>query len=117
MAGFIDSDGSVILRKAGIYFQPVIRVVGQNAELLYKLQEKLKEKRFSVSLRKIPKGGGKTWSYSKDYFTLEVYKRKDVFALLKTSIFETPRKNYKEEIDNEVTKYILRAQSVYLATH
>ena len=50
LAGFIDSDGSIIVRKTGKYFQPVIRLFGQNIELLTKLKDILEKSCYHISM-------------------------------------------------------------------
>lgn len=144
LAGFIDSDGSVIIRKSGKYFQSVIRAFGQNIDILSKLRNKLESLGYASSLLKnSPKGGGKTWIYKEDYFVLEIYKKEDVFRLLSILPIEHPEKvskktlamnlinnrtiswidveplirNLQNEISKEILESISLAEKEYVANH
>jgi len=144
LAGFIDSDGSVIIRKAGKYYQPIIRLFAQNLQLLNELKEKLEKSGYNPTLYKnFSKGTLKTWVYNKDYFTLEVYKRDEVFRLLKILPIEHPEKiprkylalmlinrnvvlwknvkprveKLKTQINKEIGQSILLAKHAYIEAH
>ena len=104
LAGFIDSDGSVILRKSGKYFQFVIRFFGQNLNLLNEIKKKLKFLGYNLSIHKGHSKGdvsyhkGIKFEYNKDYFTLEVYKKSQTIDLLNKIPIRHPEKIAKREM-------------------
>ena len=88
LAGFIDSDGSIILRKSGKYFQYVIRFFSQNLNLLLKIKDKLENLGYRLSIHKSHSKGtisyykGIKFIYNKDYYTLEIYRKEETLDLL-----------------------------------
>jgi len=87
-AGFVDSDGSVLIRKAGKYFQYVVKVFGQNTYILSQIKQYLAEMGFSPCLNKVFSAGrqriwkGRILRYNKDYYALEIYRKDDTLKLL-----------------------------------
>jgi len=104
LAGFIDSDGSVILRKSGKYFQFVIRFFGQNLNLLIEVKTRLEVLGYDVSIHKGHSKGDLSYhkcikfEYNKDYFTLETYKKSQTIDLLKKIPIRHPEKIAKREM-------------------
>ena len=88
LSGLIDADGSVLVRKAGKYFQYVVRIFGEDKQLLSEINERLTNLRFRPSFSRTFEAGrirywnGKLMRYNKDYFALEVYRKEDTLALL-----------------------------------
>ena len=98
LAGFIDADGSVILRKSGNYFQFVIRFFGQNLNLLNEIKGRLETLGYDLSIHKGHSKGdvnyhkGIKFKYNKDYFTLEIYKKSQTIDLLNKIPIRHPEK-------------------------
>ena len=61
LAGFIDSDGSVIVRKTDKWFQYVIRFFGQNLDLLNEIKRRLEILGYNLSIHKNHKRGDKSY--------------------------------------------------------
>lgn len=87
-AGLVDSDGSVLIRKAGKYFQYVVKVFGQNIGTLGQIKQHLVKMGFSPCLNKVFNAGyqriwkGRILRYNKDYYALEIYRKDDTLKLL-----------------------------------
>ena len=98
LAGFIDSDGSVILKKSGRYFQFVIRFFGQNLNLLLEIKKRLENLGYDLSIHKGHSKGdvnyhkGIKFEYNQDYFTLETYKKSQTIDLLNKLPIRHPEK-------------------------
>ncbi len=114
LAGFIDSDGSIIIRKTGQYFQFVIRVFGQDLRLLSFIRDRLIQLRFKPFIGRTFKAGSLrkknniVLRYNKDYFTLDITNRPDVIRLLGTLPIR-----HKEKIDRrELLLKIYRSKLV-----
>ena len=134
LAGFIDSDGSVMLKKAGNNIFYNIRFFGQNLNLLNEIKNKLKDFGFGSSLYLTHEKGytryvnGVMFRYNKDYYTLETRKG-DTIELLKKIPIRHPEKimkgglifkiyeqklNQWNKIEEEVSKVrVLIKQSTY----
>lgn len=89
LSGFIDADGSIMIKKKKKYLQFVIRVYNENLELLEKIQQKLGGFGFKGNIHRFGKKGetrnfnGKLIIYRKDYFALEISNKQDIKELLK----------------------------------
>jgi intein-encoded DNA endonuclease-like protein len=88
ISGFIDSDGSIIIRKTREYFQFLIRMFNEDIGLLKTIRGKLESYGFKTSLYINAKKGDKRVhkdvivSYNKDYWILEISNKRDVLRLL-----------------------------------
>ena len=104
LAGFIDSDGSVILRKSGKYFQYVIRFFGQNLDLLNEIKIRLENLGYNLSMHKNHKVGDKSYNngvlfkYNKDYYVLETFKKLQTLDLLIKIPIRHPEKIAKRDL-------------------
>lgn len=89
LSGLIDSDGSVLLRKAGKYFQYVVKIFGEDKLLLNEIDNRFRKLGFRPSFNRMSKKGEtRIWKdrvikYNKDYFALEIYRKEDTIKLLK----------------------------------
>lgn len=103
LAGFIDSDGSVMLKRAGKHIFYNIRFFGQNLTLLNDIKKKLKEFGFNSSVYLTHKKGyvhyrnKVMFRYNKDYYTLETRKIHTLDLLNKIPI-RHPEKIMKREL-------------------
>ncbi len=110
LAGFIDSDGSVIIRKSGKYFQYVIRLFGQNLELLNEIKLRLESLGYNLSIHKNHKIGDKIYNngilfkYNKDYYALETFKKAQTLDLLNKIPIRHPEKIAKKELIFKIQK-------------
>ncbi len=143
LAGFIDADGSIILRKSGKYFQFVVRFFGEDVDILSKIKLGLEKRGYTTCLYKnFTKGTKKTWVYKKDYFALEVFKKQQTISLLhilplqhsekvsrKKMIqilgaenqclwkdVQQPLQHLKNQISQDTKQSISMAEKAYLAT-
>lgn len=88
LSGFIDSDGSLIVRKTGRYIQFLIRVFNEDLELLRIIKRKLEYLDFHPHLDKISDKGeerlflGRRIVYNNDYFTVEISRKEEVKKLI-----------------------------------
>lgn len=88
LSGLIDSDGSLVVRKAGKYFQFVVKIFGQNIECLRKIAETLGRFDFHPSVCLVHKKGythvfgNKVIRYNKDYYELTIHRKSEVLRLL-----------------------------------
>ena len=89
LSGFIDSDGSIIVRKSGDYFQYVIRLFGQDKELLKQIKGTLEKMGFTPTFYRNFEAGrtriwrGKVMKYNKDYYAVDIFKKSDSVQLLR----------------------------------
>ncbi len=103
LAGFLDSDGSVMLKRAGKHIFYNIRFFGQNLALLNKIKDRLKEFGFYSSIYPTHKKGFASWhngilfKYNKDYYTLETRKTNTIDLLKKIPI-RHPEKIMKRDL-------------------
>jgi len=103
LAGFIDSDGSVMLKRMGKGIFYGIRLFGQNFELLSEIKRKLEIIGFNSSIHishykgEISYHNGVKFQYNKDYYILET-KRKQAVQLLKLIPIRHPEKILKREL-------------------
>lgn len=110
LAGFIDSDGSVIIRKADKYFQYVIRFFGQNLNLLEDIKIRLERLEYNLSMHKNHKIGDKSYNdgilfkYNKDYYVLETFKKAQTLDLLNKIPIRHPEKIAKRELIYKIDK-------------
>jgi hypothetical protein len=123
IAGLVDSDGSIFIRKSGKYFQYVVRIYNENISLLKLVKEFLYNEGFNVSFQLFSKVGdtrkskGVMIKYNNDYYVVELTQKKDVVELLsllplkhpekilwknKIQIIEERRLTYWNEISREV---------------
>jgi len=123
IAGLIDSDGSIFIRKSGKYFQYVIRIYNEDICLLKLIKDFLYSEGFNVSFQlfskagDVRKGKGLTIRYNNDYYAVELTQKKDVIELLsllplkhsekilwknKIQIIEEKKLTYWNEISREV---------------
>ena len=102
LAGFIDSDGSVMIKKSGKYFRFVIRFFGEDLELLEKVRERLKEGGYNTSMHKNHSKGeiryhkGVKFVYNEDYYILETYKKDEALGLIGEIPIRHPEKIAKK---------------------
>ena len=103
LAGFIDSDGSIMLKRMGNGIFYGVRLFGQNLELLSEIKRKLEILGFNSSIHKSHSKGeiryhnGVKFEYNKDYHILET-KRKQAIQLLKLIPIRHPEKILKREL-------------------
>ena len=103
LAGFIDSDGSVMLKRMGTNIFYNFRFFGQNFVLLKQIKEKLKELGYESSTSLSHKKGyvhyrnGILFRYNKDYYTLET-RKKHTMELLKKIPIRHPEKIMKRDL-------------------
>ena len=89
LAGFIDTDGSLIIRKVRDNFQYVVKIFNQNKTLLEDIKYKLESLKITSGIYLNARKGetrkwkDKTFVYNKDYYCLEICRRKDVIKLLR----------------------------------
>lgn len=88
LAGYIDSDGSINLRRAGKYFRPSIRFFGENKDSLLSIKMFFEKKGFHPTFSRTFKAGrvhewrNKIFRYNHDYYTLEIGRNEEVIRLL-----------------------------------
>ncbi|MBI2657929.1 hypothetical protein HYX08_04520 [Candidatus Woesearchaeota archaeon] len=103
LAGFIDSDGSVMLKRmhGGIFYG--IRLFGQNLNLLIGIKDKLNNLDYKSSIHLSHCKGHKYFNngilfkYNKDYYILET-KRSQAISLLKDIPIKHPEKIMKRDL-------------------
>ena len=89
LAGFVDADGSIILRKSGKYFQYIIRLCGEDGVLLKEIISCLQEMGISCSFFKNATAGetrvldGVTLTYNHDYYAFDICRKEEVIRLLR----------------------------------
>jgi len=136
LAGFVDSDGTVMIKRAGKFFQLVIRLFGQDKDVLLEVQKRLDQVGFKSNLTLNFKAGtermwkDKIMRYNKDYYVLEVSGKKAAIELLsniplrhsekierKKQMIEIYERNAKrwEEIKEEVMQLRQRLKSEALS--
>jgi len=104
LGGFIDSDGSIIVRKSGNYFQYVIRFFSQNLDLLLEIKSKLKSIGYHLSIHKSHSKGHISYhknvkfQYNRNYYTLETYKKEETLDLLGKIPIRHPEKIAKKNL-------------------
>ncbi len=110
LGGFIDSDGSIMVKKRGKSFGYYIRFYGENLELLKKLKSKLKKIGYSTSIHKnhskgeISNHNGRKFKYNEDYYALEIYKKQEVVNLLKILPIRHKERILKKELIFNIEK-------------
>lgn len=88
MAGLVDAEGSIMLRKAGRYFQYVVRLCGEDGGLLRDIAEVLKRKGYVPSLSRLfKKGHERKWGekimrYNADFYQLDIARKKEAIHML-----------------------------------
>ncbi len=109
LAGLIDSDGSLIVRKVYDNFQFLIRIFGEDTELIKGVENRLKSLGFKphldLSFKKghIRKYGNTALRYNHDYFTLELSNKKDVTKLLENLPIRHSEKTPKKDLIIQIT--------------
>lgn len=110
LAGLIDSDGSIIIRKVYNNFQFVIRIFGENAILLKGIKNKLESLGFKPHLDTTFKLGHTRkyeniiLRYNNNYSTLELSNRKDILRLIKDLPIRHSEKIPKKDLIIQITK-------------
>jgi len=115
LAGLIDSDGSIFIRKAGKYFQYILRIYNEDLPLLKTIRKFLEREEFSPSLQLFSKKGDtrkskvKTVKYNNDYYAIELSQRENVAKLLSLVLLRHSEKllwkNKIEEIEKNKLKF------------
>ncbi|MCK4496624.1 MAG: LAGLIDADG family homing endonuclease [Candidatus Aenigmarchaeota archaeon] len=104
LAGIIDSDGSVYIRKTGKYVQYIVRVFGQDVKLLEEIRKSFNLMGFNPILYISSKKGEtrnhmkSVITYNKDYYILELCRKEDVRRLLKILPLRHPERIARKEI-------------------
>lgn len=110
LAGLIDTDGSIYIRKAGKYAQYMVRVFGQDVILLEKINNILHQLGFNsilyVSSRKGEVRNHNGWKikYNKDYYILELSRKEEVFKLISSLPLMHPEKIARKKIMLDLIK-------------
>jgi len=103
IAGFIDSDGSVLIRKTGNYFQYLVKLFGQEHDLLLEIQQRLRAISIKSNICRVFKSGssrswrGKIIQYNKDYFELVICRKEEVINLLRLLPIKHKEKTRKRD--------------------
>lgn len=98
LAGLIDSDGSIFIRKAGKYFQYIIRIYNENISLLKSIKGFLDNEGFNPNIQLFSRKGdtrkinGMTIKYNNNYYSVELSQKKDVIKLLSLIPLKHPEK-------------------------
>lgn len=98
LAGSIDSDGSIIIRKVRDNFQYIVRIFNQNVELLKRIKEELIDSGYHpiiyVNARKgkIKKSKHSIMISNKDDYILELCRKDEVIKLIKKLPIKHPEK-------------------------
>ncbi|MDP4012160.1 MAG: LAGLIDADG family homing endonuclease [Candidatus Nanoarchaeia archaeon] len=110
LAGFVDSDGSIIIRKTGEYFQYVIRFFGENLKILKEIKTRLQSLGYRPSMHKNHSKGdssnykGIKIKYNKDYYCLEIYRKAETLRLMKEIPIKHPEKIAKIKLISSIKK-------------
>lgn len=110
LAGFIDSDGSVMLKRAGKNVFYSIRFFGQNLDLLSEIKNRLKDLGYDSPIHLSHKKGythyrnGIMFRYNKDYYILETRKGLQTIKLLNQIPIRHPEKILKRELIFKIYK-------------
>lgn len=103
LGGFVDSDGSIYVKKAGKYFQFVIRFFGQGLEILKEIKKRLERIGYRANLSMTHAKGTVSWCkgvkfvYNKDYYTLEISQKQAVIDLIGKIPFRHPEKKLRAQ--------------------
>lgn len=104
LAGFIDSDGSIMVKKSGNNFQFAIRFFGENLLLLLEIKKKLETLGYNPSIHKNHCKGdssyhcGKIIRYNKDYYAVEIQRKDQTLSLLNKIPIRHPEKIAKIQL-------------------
>ncbi|MFH1229659.1 MAG: hypothetical protein V1678_04530 [Candidatus Aenigmatarchaeota archaeon] len=105
VAGLVDSDGSIFIRKSGKYFQYVFRIYNEDLPMLTIVKNILEMNGFMSNLQLFSKKGerrlygNKSIVYNNDYYAVEITKRDDVLKLLsKLPLRHKERVSWKEKM-------------------
>lgn len=109
IAGIIDSDGSIFIRKTGKYFQYILRIYNEDLSLLQTIKDFLEKEKFAPNLYVFSKKGssrkinGRTIVYNNNYYVIELSQREKVVKLIRLLPLKHPEKvlwkNKIEEIE------------------
>lgn len=108
LAGFIDSDGTIMMRKSGAYFQCVVRVFGQDKCVLAEIKNNLLARGFQPSFYKNFEAGkirlwkDKIMRYNKDYYVVEIYRKEDSLRLLNSLPIQHKEKIARKKLALEI---------------
>ncbi|MBI5061064.1 MAG: hypothetical protein HZB67_02020 [Candidatus Aenigmarchaeota archaeon] len=111
LAGMIDSDGSIYVRKTGTYFQYMIRIFGEDKDLLANIRDHTRTLGFTPVFYCSSKAGDFRYHgdlrmiYNKDYHIVEICRKSEVKSLLKILPIlhseKIDRKNFIFDLDNK----------------
>lgn len=110
LAGFIDSDGSIFIKKCGKYFQFCIRFFGENLEILKEIKIRLEKLEYSVSIHKNHSEGdfsyykGKMIKYNFDYYVIELQNKNKLIDLLNKLPIRHPEKIARKQQIFDIAK-------------
>ena len=104
LAGFIDAEGSLLIKKIRDNIQYCLRIGNEDETLLKLIKLKLLDMNFNPLLYKMSSKGDSrisnkvVISYNNDYFSLELFRKSDVSSLLNMLPLRHPEKIIKKKL-------------------